>query len=107
RNPQPVPFHRPGGGAQPRTGGAPVGGRDRAGSDRTGRRRAGRDDGVPSIGARMNLDPHIPAGPLESKWDTYRRTMKLVSPASRRKLDVLVVGSGLAGASAAASLAEL
>ncbi|HXU60180.1 MAG TPA: fumarate reductase/succinate dehydrogenase flavoprotein subunit [Polyangia bacterium] len=55
----------------------------------------------------MNLDPHIPAGPLESKWDTYRRTMKLVSPASRRKLDVLVVGSGLAGASAAASLAEL
>ncbi|HVT06960.1 MAG TPA: fumarate reductase/succinate dehydrogenase flavoprotein subunit [Polyangia bacterium] len=55
----------------------------------------------------MKLDPRIPPGPLESKWDVYRRTMKLVSPARRRTLDVLVVGSGLAGASAAASLAEL
>ncbi|MBK9732322.1 MAG: fumarate reductase/succinate dehydrogenase flavoprotein subunit [Chitinophagaceae bacterium] len=55
----------------------------------------------------MALDAKIPAGPLESKWTTYRSTVKLVSPANKRKLDVIVVGTGLAGASAAASLAEL
>ncbi|MCS6991822.1 MAG: fumarate reductase/succinate dehydrogenase flavoprotein subunit [Chitinophagales bacterium] len=55
----------------------------------------------------MKLDPKIPPGDLESKWTRYRSTVKLVSPANKRKLDVLVVGSGLAGASAAASLAEL
>ncbi|HUM47560.1 MAG TPA: FAD-dependent oxidoreductase, partial [Chitinophagales bacterium] len=55
----------------------------------------------------MALDAKIPAGPLESKWTTYRSTVKLVSPANKRKMDVIVVGTGLAGASAAASLAEL
>jgi succinate dehydrogenase / fumarate reductase flavoprotein subunit len=55
----------------------------------------------------MVLDAKIPAGSLEDKWTRFRSTVKLVSPANKRKLDVLVVGTGLAGASAAASLAEL
>ena len=55
----------------------------------------------------MNLDAKIPSGPLERKWDRHRLEMKLVNPANKRKFDVIVVGSGLAGASAAASLAEL
>jgi succinate dehydrogenase / fumarate reductase, flavoprotein subunit len=49
----------------------------------------------------------IPSGPLESKWRKHRDESKLVSPNNKRKFDILVVGSGLAGASAAASLAEL
>ncbi len=55
----------------------------------------------------MNLDAQIPSGPLAQKWDKHRFEMKLVSPANKRKFDIIVVGSGLAGASAAASLAEL
>ena len=55
----------------------------------------------------MNLDAKIPSGPLVQKWDKHRFEMKLVNPANKRKFDVIVVGSGLAGASAAASLAEL
>src|SRR5512132_4215042 len=55
----------------------------------------------------MNLTAHIPAGPLKDKWDLHRFEMKLVNPANKRKHHVLVVGSGLAGASAAATLAEL
>lgn len=55
----------------------------------------------------MKLDPKIPSGPLTEKWDHYREHVKLVSPANKRKYKVLVVGSGLAGASAAASLGEL
>jgi succinate dehydrogenase / fumarate reductase, flavoprotein subunit len=55
----------------------------------------------------MKLESKIPSGPLEKKWDRYRLEMKLVNPANKRKFDVIVVGSGLAGASAAASLAEL
>jgi succinate dehydrogenase / fumarate reductase, flavoprotein subunit len=55
----------------------------------------------------MKLDSNIPSGPLQQKWDRYRLEMKLVNPANKRKFDVIVVGSGLAGASAAASLAEL
>jgi succinate dehydrogenase / fumarate reductase flavoprotein subunit len=55
----------------------------------------------------MNLASHVPAGPLTQKWDKHRFDLKLVNPANKRKFDVLVVGSGLAGASAAASLAEL
>ncbi len=55
----------------------------------------------------MRLDPKIPSGPIEEKWDKHRFEMKLVNPANKRKFDVIVVGSGLAGASAAASLAEL
>ncbi len=53
------------------------------------------------------LDSKIPPGELQEKWTKYKSTVKLVSPANKRKLEVLVVGTGLAGASAAASLAEL
>ena len=55
----------------------------------------------------MTLDGNIPAGPLAQKWDKHRFDIKLVNPANKRKFDVIVVGSGLAVASAAASLAEL
>ena len=55
----------------------------------------------------MILDAKIPAGPLEQKWSHYKEHAKLVNPANRKKLTVIVVGTGLAGASAAASLAEL
>src|SRR5438105_3829360 len=53
------------------------------------------------------LDAHIPNGPLAQKWDRHKFDLKLVNPANKRKYAVLVVGSGLAGASAAATLAEL
>lgn len=53
------------------------------------------------------LDSKIPAGPLAQKWDNHKFNLKLVNPANKRKYDVIVVGTGLAGASAAASLAEL
>jgi succinate dehydrogenase / fumarate reductase flavoprotein subunit len=55
----------------------------------------------------MNLDSKIPPGPIEQTWDAHRFALKLVNPANKRKYTVLVVGSGLAGASAAATLAEL
>src|SRR5512137_1283224 len=55
----------------------------------------------------MNLDAKIPSGPLAHKWEKHKFEMKLVNPANKRKFDVIVVGSGLAGASATASLAEL
>jgi succinate dehydrogenase / fumarate reductase flavoprotein subunit len=55
----------------------------------------------------MILDSKIPAGPLAEKWEKHKFNLKLVNPANKRKYDVIVVGSGLAGASAAASLAEL
>ena len=55
----------------------------------------------------LTLDAKIPSGPLAEKWDTHRFEMKLVNPANKRKFSVIVVGSGLAGASAAASLSEL
>jgi succinate dehydrogenase / fumarate reductase flavoprotein subunit len=55
----------------------------------------------------MKLDAKIPAGPLAAKWDQHRFALKLINPANKRKHDILVVGTGLAGASAAASLAEL
>ncbi len=55
----------------------------------------------------MILNSKIPAGPLESKWTTYKSTCKLVNPANKRQLEVIVIGTGLAGASAAASLGEL
>ncbi len=53
------------------------------------------------------LDARVPSGPLDTKWERHRFDMKLVSPANRRRFRVIVVGSGLAGASAAASLAEM
>src|SRR5690242_14764762 len=55
----------------------------------------------------MILDAKIPQGDLEDKWKKHRFNVKLVNPANKRKLDIIVVGTGLAGASAAASLAEL
>jgi succinate dehydrogenase / fumarate reductase flavoprotein subunit len=55
----------------------------------------------------MELKSNIPAGPIEKKWDRHKFEMKLVNPANKRKYTVIVVGSGLAGASAAASLSEL
>jgi succinate dehydrogenase / fumarate reductase flavoprotein subunit len=55
----------------------------------------------------MILDAKTPGGPLEEKWDRHLADLRLVSPANKRKFHVIVVGSGLAGASAAASLAEL
>ena len=55
----------------------------------------------------MELNAKIPAGALEDKWDNHRFNVKLVNPANKRKYSVIVVGSGLAGGSAAATLAEL
>src|SRR5947208_10288530 len=55
----------------------------------------------------IELNARIPAGPLAEKWDKHRFEMKLVNPANKRKFTVIVVGSGLAGGSAAATLAEL
>src|SRR5436190_16726653 len=53
------------------------------------------------------LDSKIPAGPLEKKWEKHKFESKLINPANRRKYEIIVVGSGLAGASAAASLGEM
>src|SRR5207249_1885919 len=58
-------------------------------------------------GARMTLDGKVPAGPIDRKWDRHKFEMKLVNPANKRKYTIIVVGTGLAGASAAASLGEL
>jgi succinate dehydrogenase / fumarate reductase, flavoprotein subunit len=55
----------------------------------------------------MTLDSKIPEGPIQEKWTNYRSNQKLVNPANKRKYTVIVVGTGLAGASAAASLAEM
>ena len=55
----------------------------------------------------MELNARIPAGPLEQKWDRHRFDLKLVNPANKRRYRVIIVGSGLAGASAAATMAEL
>ncbi len=55
----------------------------------------------------MKLDSKIPSGPIDQKWDRAKFDMKLVNPANKRKYNVIIVGSGLAGGSAAASLGEL
>jgi succinate dehydrogenase / fumarate reductase, flavoprotein subunit len=55
----------------------------------------------------INLDSKIPAGPLADKWDNYKADEKLVNPSNKRKFKIIVVGTGLAGASACATLAEL
>jgi len=55
----------------------------------------------------IRLDNQVPDGPLEEKWDNHKQAMRLVSPANKRGYNILVVGTGLAGASAAASLAEM
>jgi len=53
------------------------------------------------------LNSKIPDGPLPEKWSSYKEHAKLVNPANKRKLEVIVIGTGLAGAAAAATLAEL
>jgi len=53
------------------------------------------------------LNGNVPEGPIQEKWDTHRFNMKLVNPSNRRKFNVIIVGSGLAGASAAASMGEM
>ncbi|MGH7621581.1 MAG: FAD-binding protein, partial [Gemmatimonadaceae bacterium] len=55
----------------------------------------------------MELRARVPDGPIEKKWDNHRFEMKLVNPANKRKYTIIVVGTGLAGGSAAATLAEL
>jgi succinate dehydrogenase / fumarate reductase, flavoprotein subunit len=55
----------------------------------------------------MKLDSKIPAGPVQDAWDRHKNSIKLVNPANKRKYTIIVVGTGLAGASAAASLGEL
>ncbi|MGG5507016.1 MULTISPECIES: fumarate reductase/succinate dehydrogenase flavoprotein subunit [unclassified Myroides] len=55
----------------------------------------------------MKLDSKIPQGPIDKKWSDYKNHIKLVNPANKRNIDVIVVGTGLAGGSAAATLAEL
>ena len=55
----------------------------------------------------MALDSKIPEGPLSEKWTKHKFNMKLVNPANKRKYKIIVVGTGLAGASASATLAEL
>ena len=55
----------------------------------------------------MKLDAKIPEGPIQEKWSRYRNKLKLVNPSNKRKFRVIVVGSGLAGASAAATMSEL
>ena len=55
----------------------------------------------------MKLDAKIPEGPIEEKWKNHKFNMKLVNPANKRKFNVIVVGTGLAGASAAATMGEL
>jgi succinate dehydrogenase / fumarate reductase, flavoprotein subunit len=55
----------------------------------------------------MSLESKVPAGVMDEKWSKYKSTCKLVNPANKRNLDIIVVGTGLAGASAAASLAEM
>jgi succinate dehydrogenase / fumarate reductase, flavoprotein subunit len=55
----------------------------------------------------MILDAKIPSGPLAQKWEKHKFDLKLINPANKRKFDIIIVGSGLAGASAAATLAEL
>ena len=75
--------------------------------DRRPRRRRRRVElrGAPM--STITLDAKIPAGPIEEKWDNHKFDMKLVNPANKRKFDVIVVGTGLAGAAAAATLGEL
>ena len=55
----------------------------------------------------LDLDGKVPSGPIEEKWDNHKFSVKLVNPANKRKFKIIIVGTGLAGASAAASLAEL
>ena len=55
----------------------------------------------------MKLDSKIPSGPIQDKWDSHRFEMKLINAANKRKFKIIVVGTGLAGSSAATSFSEL
>jgi succinate dehydrogenase / fumarate reductase, flavoprotein subunit len=55
----------------------------------------------------MKFDAHIPDGPIDQKWTRYKNSVRLVNPSNKRNIEVIIVGTGLAGASAAASLAEM
>ena len=55
----------------------------------------------------LNLDARIPDGPIDSKWDNHKFSMKLVAPHNKRRFEIIVVGTGLAGAAAAATLGGL
>jgi len=55
----------------------------------------------------MSLNSKIPSGKLEEKWTNYKANQNLVSPANKEKIDIIIVGTGLAGSSAAATLGEL
>ena len=55
----------------------------------------------------VKLDPKIPKGNIADKWTNHKFNIKLVNPANKRKYDIIVIGTGLAGASASATLAEL
>src|SRR5580692_280853 len=55
----------------------------------------------------MSLDSKIPSGPLEKKWEKHKFESKLINPANRRKYEIIIVGSGLAGGAAAATLGDL
>src|SRR5881296_1214457 len=55
----------------------------------------------------MTLDAKIPSGPIAQKWDKHKASIKLVNPSNKRKYEIIIVGTGLAGGSAAATLAEL
>ena len=55
----------------------------------------------------MSLDSKVPAGEMDKKWTDYKGHVKLVNPSNKRKLEIIVVGTGLAGSSAAASLGEM
>ena len=55
----------------------------------------------------MELKSKCPTGPIETRWEKYKFDLKLVNPANKRKFSIIVVGSGLAGGSASATLAEL
>src|SRR5271154_6529453 len=64
--------------------------------------------GIPEIEMNaMSLDSKIPSGPLEKKWDRHKFESKLINPSNRRKYDIIIVGSGLAGGAAAATLGDL
>ena len=55
----------------------------------------------------VKLDAKLPAGPIEDRWDKYKFDVKLVNPANKRRYEIIVVGTGLAGAAAAATFGEL
>src|SRR5574344_1813501 len=65
------------------------------------------DNKKTTAAAQPVIDSKIPEGPVAEKWTNYKAHQKLVNPANKRRLDIIVVGTGLAGASAASTLAEM